>query len=157
MRRSLALLAVDSQIGHEVLESPGEIVSEHPEPLGQLRLLGSRELHRQAQGHSAGNVLRAWPDAELLATTVDDGLDGLSVTHDQGADSLGCTDLVARDGQQRTGEIGHRDRYLADRLHRIGVIADARILASPGNLPHRLNYSDLIVHPHDGDDGGAID
>jgi hypothetical protein len=33
-------------------------------------------------------------------------------------------------------------------LHRIGVEDDSRVPAAAGNLLHRLNHADLVVHPH---------
>ena len=50
----------------------------------------------------------------------------------------------------------HVDRNLAHGLHRIGVEDHVALVADLANLGDRLNYADLVVRKHDGDQDGLV-
>jgi hypothetical protein len=98
----MASLRVYHEVGHCRLEARGQLVAKTAELLGQDCLLGCSELRGPPEGHRAGNILGAGPDAELLAASMDDGLDRLSIAYYQSPDPLRGSDLVSRKGQQST-------------------------------------------------------
>ena len=156
MRRALAALAVDDEIGSRPRSRSARASRSCRKPVGLLRLLARRQRGGAAERDGAGDVLGAGPDPVLLPAAMDDGLDRLAVAHDQRADALGRADLVAGQGEQGAGEIAHADGQLAECLHRVGVERHARGPTALGDLPHRLNDADLVVHPHDRDHGGPL-
>jgi hypothetical protein len=105
------------------------------------------------QRHRAGDVLRARTDAELLAAAVDNCFDDLAVADDQGADPLGCADLVSADGEELAANGRHVDRQFAEGLHRVAVQRDTCGRTSCPNVSHRLHHANLVVHPHHRDQG----
>jgi hypothetical protein len=94
MRSTGTLLCIDDQTGYGGLEASGQLVAKPAEPLGQGRLLANRKLSGATECHSSGYVLGSGPDAELLTTTMDNGLHRLAIAHDQGAYALWGADLV---------------------------------------------------------------
>src|SRR6185437_8521047 len=106
-----------------------------------------------SERHDAGDVLGAGPDAELLAAAMDDRFQGVAVAHDERADALGGTDLVAGDGKESDGNFREVDRNLAERLNGVRVERDSCLATSCRELRDRLDGPDLVVHPHHADDG----
>jgi hypothetical protein len=94
MRGAGTLLCIDAQTGNASLEASAQLVAKLAEPLCMRRLLPYRKLSGASECHGAGHVFSAGADAELLTTAVDNGLDGLAITHDQGTYAFWGADLV---------------------------------------------------------------
>ena len=117
-------------------------------------LLGCRQAGCATEGDRTGDILGARPDAVLLPAAMNDRFNQPAIPNDQRADALGCAKLVTRQGKQGYGEMPEVDRDLSERLHAVGVQGHARGRTSCRDLRHRLDGANLIVDPHDRDDGG---
>ena len=97
--RPRAVLGRHHQVRHRGAKSVEEAVAEPLEPRGLRDLFTGRELRCAPERDGPGNVFGPWPDAELLAPTVDDRLDRLAVPYDEGADAFGapilCPEIVS--------------------------------------------------------------
>ena len=82
-------------------------------------------------------------------------LDHIVVPHNEGTDSFGSADLVSGDTQERHGEVREGTRDLSDGLDRICVERDPSCFGTPRDLGDILKSPDLVVHPHDTQDGDA--
>src|SRR2546426_4458890 len=121
VRRALALPAVDHGIRYDREETTLQLVAQLAQPRRQALLLFGGQAGRDPQPDDAGHILRPRPNPELLTTAVDDRLDRLPVAHDERADALGSTDLVARNSEERAVDVTQRYRNLAERLGGVGV------------------------------------
>ena len=136
VRRALRSLAVHDQVGHRRAQPRGRARPAAPrDARASSACSAAASASGAAQGHRAGDVLGAGPDAVLLAAAVDDRLDRLAVADDQRADALGRADLVAGDGEQGAGELAQRDGHLAERLDRVGVEDHAGVAAALARSP----------------------
>ena len=155
MRRPRAAGGVDHGVGHDGQQAALELVAQRGHAERELGLLARRELHRPPERHDPGHVLRAGPDAELLAATVDDRLDHVPVAHDERSDSLRGADLVTGEGEQRARNIAERDGDLPEGLHGVHMERDAGLATSCREPRDRLYRADLVVDPHHAGDGDA--
>ena len=73
------------------------------------------------------------------------------VAPDHGADPLGTTDLVARQGQKISSQLIDIASNTTDALDRIDMHEGARSARQRGSLRHRLNNSGLVVGEHERD------
>ena len=155
MGRALALLGRHLELGDGRLQPSGQRVAQAAQPLApRAACSGTASCGRPPERHGARDVLRARPEAVLLAAAVDDRLHGLTVAHDERANTLRRADLVA--GDRESVQRPPRARPAPCRTparHRCGR---ARPPSAPlGDLGHGLHYADLVVDPHHGDDGGT--
>jgi hypothetical protein len=95
MGRPGAAIGIDRDVGNDGLEAAHQVISELCQALCGFRLLGDGKLHRAAEGNRAGHVFGPWADPELLAATMKDRFDGLSIADDERADSLRRANLVS--------------------------------------------------------------
>ena len=82
-------------------------------------------------------------------------LEGQALANIQRADTLGCAEFVAADGEKVDAQLTHADRNAAGRLDAVGVEESAGGTREGGDLAHRLQDAGLIIGVHDGDQGGG--
>merc|ERR1719517_391398 len=100
----------------------------------------------------------ARPQAPLLASAVDDGLHPNPRPPPQidRANALGAVKLVARYGHQVNVHLVHVNGELADGLGGVRVEEDLLGPAQGADLGDGLDHPDLVVHGHDGHQGGVL-
>lgn len=98
------------------------------------------------------------PKTSLLPTARDDRFDpdpGAS-PDESGTETFGSVNLVARQAHQVNVHLLDVDRDLADRLGGVGVEESSTVAPDDlANFLERLNYPNLVVDCHDGNEDGV--
>src|SRR5262249_41928967 len=97
-----------------------------PEPIakGEYPLHWSKianQLACRAKADGQQSALRARTAASFMVRSMDERLKWGTTADVEGADALGCIELVAGDGEQVYAKPFHVSGNLSDRLRRIGV------------------------------------
>ncbi len=135
----------------DVLDSLQQPVAQRAHALVVARHLQLRQARRLAEACDLVRRQRARAEAPLMAAAVDLRLDahaGLPADVER-ADALRAVDLVRRDGEEIGFEFLQVDLDPARALHRVAMKDDALGAADLGDLPHRVDDADLVVHHHD--------
>src|SRR2546427_2473207 len=124
------------------------VVSRHLE-LGEAR--------RLAEADDLVRRQRAGAKAALVAAAVDLRLDAHArlAAHVERADAFRAVDLVRGDREQVGLEFLQVDVDPARALHRVAMEDDAFAAADLGDLPHRVDDADLVIHHHDRSQDGV--
>ena len=92
-----------------------------------------------------GNVRGTGSQPRLVGGAVEHGGRVEATTNVEGADSLGGVHLVAREAEQVDTKFPGTHGDSTGRLDGIAVNEDSRLAAEVGDLPHRLNGTDLVI------------
>ena len=115
-----------------------------------------RDLGGHAHGGDQRRCLGAAPQAAFLAAAMQQRFEDHAAAHVQAADALGSAELVPGERQGVDAQCLDIHRDLAYRLHAIDVEMDPPPLQHLGDLAHRLQGADFIVHQHDRHQPGIV-
>ena len=149
-------VAVDPGVFDLFQHGLGQSVPHLGEPHYLTGHLCPGKLCRFGQAHDAGDVLRARPDALLVAAALRDGLDLGAFSDVDGAYPFRAVEFVGRYGEQVHVKVVHVCGYLAHRLDGVGMEGDVPVPGDRPCLGHGLDGADLVVGVHHGDEDGVF-
>ncbi len=113
-----------------------------------------RELGGLAHADDAGDVFRPTAPPALLRSTDDQRRHAQPAPREERADTLGAVEFMRGEAHGVDADVRDVDRQLADRLRAVTMERHARGLANRGDLLDRKDHARLVIHPHNGDEGG---
>src|SRR5215470_8268361 len=154
--------ASPSQPGNEKWALPGgqdlrdQVVPQRREPLGLVEPSRAGVLDRDREGPDRGSVQGAGTHVALLAAAVKDGDQVDAASEQQRADPQRPADLVGGDRERGSAALREVDRQLARRLDGVAVEGNLMLTGHGGQVGNRLHGPDLVVRPHDADQGDGL-
>ncbi len=148
--------AVQDGVGHRREHLADQVVTQRREPRG----LGLPALRGHDRGDGerpdGGSVQGPGPDVPLLAAAVQHGNGYHFAAEDKRADPDRPAHLVPGHGEGVHAGRAEVHRDLRGGLHRVGVERHPVGVGHGRQLGHRLHRADLVVRPHNADDGGIF-
>ncbi len=91
-----------------------------------------------------------------MATAMDDRFQFQPLVHNQRAGTFRTVNLVRRDRHRVHAQGLEIHRYLAQRLHRVGMHPGAFLTRLRGDFRNRLNHTGLVICEHDRHQTGGV-